>query len=165
MVITNQPAGQVVQAGSNLNLSVGVSSLFPATYQWQFNGTNIGATNTQLSLTNVTRTAEGSYSLVITNLEGGLVSSNITVRIVAAERLSQPILLPGGQLQLIFNDADGGALLTTNDIATFQVLVKTNLYSTNWTVLTNALTLTNGSMLLRDTWTNSGNRFYRVVEH
>jgi hypothetical protein len=41
-------------------------------------------------------------------------------------------------------------------------MVSTNL--PNWTGLTNALTLTNGSMLLQNTWTNSPQRFYKVVE-
>jgi hypothetical protein len=114
-------------------------------------------------LNNITRTAEGYYSVLVANSATNLQSSNATVQILAAERLSAPILLPGGQLQLLFNDADGGALLSSNDIATFEVLVSTNL--TNWTVLSNALTLTNGSMLLTDTWTNSPARFYQVLEH
>jgi hypothetical protein len=165
VVISAQSSNQVALAGNNLNLSVSATSISPVTYQWQLNGTNIGATNSVLSLTNLTRTAEGTYSVLITNYLGSLQSSNIVVHILAAERLSAPMLLPGGQLQLLFNDADGGALLTTNDIATFSVLVSTNLASTNWTVLTNALSLTNGSMLLKDNWTNSGNRFYQVIEH
>jgi hypothetical protein len=163
IVITNQPAGQVALAGGGVNLSVGATSLSTLGYQWQKNGTNIGVTNAQLSFTNITRSIEGVYSVIITNANATLQSSNVLVRLIAAERLAPPVLLPGGQLQLLFNDADGGALLTTNDVATFQVLVSTNF--TDWTVLTNALTLTNGSMILHDTWTNSPSRFYRVVEH
>ena len=163
LVIETQPQSQVVDAGSNLNLSVTASSLTPVSYQWQQNGANITATNAVLSLPGVTRTAEGYYSVLVTNSATNLQSSNATVQILAAERLSAPILLSGGQLHLLFNDADGGALLSSNDIATFQVMVSTNL--TNWSVLTNALTLTNGSMLLTDTWTNSPRRFYQVLEH
>src|ERR1035441_1110701 len=125
------------------------------------NGSNISATNALLALTNVTRLIEGSYSVILTNSATNLQSSNAAILVLAAECFSAPILLPGGQLQLLFNDADGGALLTSNDIATFQVMVSTNL--PNWTVLTNALTLTNGSMLLHDTWTNSPSRFYKVL--
>ena len=79
------------------------------------------------------------------------------------ERLSAPTLLPGDGLQLLFSDADGGALLTTNDLATFEVLASTNL--TDWTPLTNVLSITNGSVLLQDSRTNFPARFYRVVEH
>jgi photosystem II stability/assembly factor-like uncharacterized protein len=163
LVIETQPQSQVVQAGNNLNLSVTASSLTPISYQWQQNGSNIAATNALLVLTNVTRLVEGSYSVILTNSFTNLPSSNATIRILAAERLSAPILLPGGRLQLLFNDADGGALLTSNDLATFQVMVSTNL--PYWTLLTNALTLTNGSMLLQDTWTNSPDRYYKVLEH
>ncbi len=163
LVIETQPQNQTVLAGNNLSLNVAASSLTPITYQWQQNGSNIPQTNSVLNLNAVTRTAEGSYTVTLSNSATNLQSSNATVSIVAAERLSAPILLPGGQLQLLFNDADGGALLTTNDIATFQVLVSTNL--PYWTVLTNALTITNGSILLTDTWTNSSSRFYQVVEH
>lgn len=58
---------------------------------------------------------------------------------------------------------DGGALLTSNDVATFDVLASTNLAS--WVVLTNALSLTNGSILFEDSTTNYPARFYRVREH
>jgi photosystem II stability/assembly factor-like uncharacterized protein len=163
LVLQSQPQSQVIDAGSNLNLSVTASSLLPVSYQWQQNGTNIPVTNSILNLSGVTRTAEGYYSVTVTNSATNLQSSNATIRILAAERLSAPVLLPGGQLQLLFNDADGGALLSSNDISTFEVLTSTNLMT--WTVVTNALTLTNGSMLLKDTWTNSPMRYYQVLEH
>lgn len=163
LVITSQPQSQTVDAGNNLNLNVTAASMLPVSYQWKQNGTNIPYTSSTLNLSGVTRTAEGYYSVVVTNTATNLQSSNATIQILAAERLSAPVLLPGGQLQILFNDADGGALLSSNDISTFTVFVSTNL--PNWTVLTNALTLTNGSLLLTDTWTGSSNRFYQVVEH
>lgn len=163
LVIEAQPQSQVVVAGNNLNLSVGATGTSPISYQWQQNGSNIAATNSALNLSGVTRTAEGYYTVIVTNSATNLVSSNATIRILAAERLSAPVLLPGGQLQLLFNDADGGALLSSNDISSFEVFVSTNL--PNWTILTNALTLTNGSMLLTDTWSGSSQRFYKVLEH
>ncbi len=163
LVITQQPQSQVVQAGSDVNLSVTASSLTPIAYQWQKNGTNIAATNAFLTFNGVTRSVEGTYSVVLTNTAASLQSSNALVRVLATERLSAPVLLPGGQLQLLFDDADGGALLTTNDIPTFEVLVSTNLV--DWTVLTNALSVTNGEILLQDSWTNAPKRFYRVLEH
>jgi Immunoglobulin domain len=163
LVITQQPQSQVVQVGTNVNLSVTASSLTPITYQWQKNGYNITATNALLTFTNVTRVVEGTYSVVVANSATNLVSSNAVVRVLASERLSAPVLLPGGQLQLLFADADGGALLTTNDIPSFEVLVSTNLV--DWTVLTNALSVTNGQILLQDSWTNAPKRFYRVLEH
>ena len=79
-----------------------------------------------------------------------------------SERFGQPSLLPGNQLRLLFNDADGGALLTTNDLATFHVYASTNL--TDWFSVTNTLTLTNGSVIFADGITNAARRFYRVLE-
>ncbi len=162
LVITQQPQSQVVPVGTNVHLSVTASSLTPISYQWQKNGVNISATNAFLTFSNVTRTVQGTYSVLVTNSAASLQSSNAVIRVLAAERLGAPVLLPGGQLQLLFDDADGGALLTTNDIATFQVFVSTNLV--DWTVLTNALSVTNGEMLLQDTWTKYPERYYRVLE-
>jgi hypothetical protein len=163
LVITSQPQSQVILSGTNLNISVGAASSTPVGYQWKKNGTNLSVTTASLQLPNINRSAEGVYTVVLTNATSTLNSSNATIRILAAERLAAPTLLPGGQLRLLFNDADGGALLTSNDIPTFQVLVTTNLKT--WTVLTNSLSISNGSMILTDTWTNTGNRFYRVVEN
>jgi hypothetical protein len=163
LVITQQPQSQVVQVGTDVNLSITASSMTPITYQWQKNGSSITATNALLTFTNVTRIVEGTYSVLVANSATNLVSSNAVIRVLASERLSAPVLLPGGQLQLLFADADGGALLTTNDIPSFEVLASTNLV--DWTVLTNALSVTNGQILLQDSWTNAPKRFYRVLEH
>jgi len=85
------------------------------------------------------------------------------VRVLVTERLSAPTLLPGNRLQLLFTDADGGSLLTTNDLATFDVLASTNL--ADWTVITNALSLTNGYIRFEDSTANYPARYYRVREH
>lgn len=162
--ITSQPQSQMVLGGSNITLSVGTVATSPLKYQWLKNGTNRpGATEATLSLNNVTRVDAGTYSVVITNSVAGLKSSNAVVHVVVPERLGEPVLLPGGQVSLQFADADGGALLTTNDLATFEVQASTNLVQ--WSVITNALTLTNGTVVLRDTITNAPSRYYRVLEH
>ena len=164
LLITAQPQSQVTLAGANVNLSVAAVGSSPISYQWQKNGSNQpGATAASLTLTNVTRLAEGTYLIVVTNSLANLQSSNAVVRVVAAERLSEPQLLPGQRLQLLFNDADGGALLSSNDLATFEVQASTDL--TDWTIITNALTLTNGSVLFQDSTSNYPARFYRVLEH
>jgi hypothetical protein len=164
VTITEQPQSQVVVAGTNVNLRVSAFGNPPIAYQWQKNGTNRpAATDSILALTNVTRADAGTYLVVVTNATASAQSSNAVVRVLVAERLSAPTLLPGGRLQLLFTDADGGALLTTNDLATFDVLASTNL--SDWTVITNALTLTNGNILFEDSTTNYPARFYKVREH
>ncbi|MDB6121201.1 MAG: Immunoglobulin I-set domain protein [Pedosphaera sp.] len=163
LVITNQPGNQTVIGGTNITLAVGASGNTPITYQWKKNGTNQpGATSPTLTLNNVTRLDSGAYSVVLTNTGANLQSSNALIHIMVADRLDSPVLLPGGQLRLLMNDADGGAFLTTNDIPHFEVLISTNLI--NWTVITNALSITNGSLLMEDAFTNSANRYYRLLE-
>ncbi len=163
LAIGQQPQSQVVVAGSNLNLSVTAYGAGPITYRWQQNGADVfSATNATLFLTNVTRSAAGTYDVIVTNSAASIQSSNAVVRVIASERLGPPILLPGDRLQLLFNDADGGALLTTNDLATFDVFASTNLV--DWTIITNSLTLTNGSIIFEDTTTNYPARYYRVRE-
>src|SRR6185369_9784325 len=154
---------QIVVAGTNVNLSVTALGTPPLRYQWRKDGSDQpAATNATLILSNVTRADAGTYLVVVTNAAASLQSSNAVVRVLVAERLSQPTLLPGDRLQLLFADADGGALLTTNDLATFDVLASTNLV--DWAVITNALTLTNGSILFQDSTTNYPARYYRVRE-
>ena len=98
----------------------------------------------------------------MTNPLASAQSSNAILTVLVPERLSPPSILPGGKVRLMFGDSDGGAVLTTNDLATFKVQASTNLM--DWTVLTNTLSLTNGMVILEDTWTNSPMRYYRVSE-
>jgi photosystem II stability/assembly factor-like uncharacterized protein len=164
LTINTQPQPQVVLAGTNVNLTVAAIGVPPLSYQWKKNGGNqSGATQPNYTLSNVARVDAGTYSVVVSNSTGSVLSSNAVVRVLAPERLGSPVQLPGGGLQLLFGDADGGAMLTTNDIATFSVLASTNLVS--WTQLTNTLSVTNGLMLFQDTTTNYPQRFYRILEH
>jgi hypothetical protein len=161
--ITSQPPSQVVVGPTNVSLTVGAVGNPPLTYQWIKNGTNAPFGNSAtLSLTNVLRTAAGTYSVFITNGFSNLQSSNAVLRVLVPERLGQPTLLPGSTIQLQFDDADGGALLTTNDLATFTVYASTNLV--NWFAITNALTVTNGLIIFQDSLTNAAQKYYRVVE-
>jgi photosystem II stability/assembly factor-like uncharacterized protein len=164
LAITGQPQGRVLVQGTNLALNVSAVGVPPIRYQWLKDGTTQPAeAGPTFAVNGVTRLDAGTYSVLITNSTGNLQSSNAVVRVLAPERLSMPTLLPGGRLLLAFADADGGALLTTNDLPTFDVLASTNL--TDWTVLTNALSITDGVILLQDSRTNAPARFYRVREH
>ncbi len=77
-----QPQGQIVAVGSSATFSVTAAGAPPLTYQWQFNTTNInGATNTSLTLTNVTFSEAGSYSVTITNSFGATNSANAVLTV------------------------------------------------------------------------------------
>lgn len=66
VVITSEPASQIVPIGSNTFFSVGVSGTPPFLYQWFFNGAPIdNATNPTITLTGVTAAQAGSYSVSV----------------------------------------------------------------------------------------------------
>jgi len=71
LTITSQPNSQSVPAGTNVTFTVGSSGTPPIGYQWFFNGAGIiGATNTSLTLSNVTPAQNGSYSAELFQLTG-----------------------------------------------------------------------------------------------
>ena len=75
-LILTPPASQVAVLGSNVILTVVATANWPLNYQWRFNGTNIlRATNATLTLTNVQLVNAGSYSVVVSNMAGTVVSS------------------------------------------------------------------------------------------
>lgn len=163
--IVTQPESQTVVGASNVTLSVDVASTAPGglAYQWKQNGTNKpGATSSSLVLPNVGRIDSASYSVAITNAMATVQSSNAVVRVLIPPRLATPSVSNDGTISFLFSDADGGALLTTNDLATFTVSASSNMV--DWITVTNALTLTNGEALLQDVWTNSAQRYYKVTE-
>lgn len=163
LTITNQPASQTVIGPTNVTFTVSAAGTSPYYYQWQLNGTNIPNANAStLNVPDAVRADDGVYSVFVSNAYSGIQSSNAVLTVFLAQRFGQPQVLPGNQIQLLFADADGGAMFTSNDLATFTVLASTNLV--NWVAVTNALSLTNGSAVLVDTMTNAPRKFYRVLE-
>jgi sugar lactone lactonase YvrE len=73
-------------AGSNVTFSITVAGTGPFGYQWQVNGTNIlGATNLTLTLSNVTASNSGDYSLVVSNAYGVAASVAATLTVPVAQ--------------------------------------------------------------------------------
>ena len=100
--------------------------------------------------------------MVVIQNGGSLLSSNATLLVRVPQRLGMPCLLPHGTCVIISGDADGG-LLSTNDLANFDLYASTNLAS--WVLLTNCLSLTNGQLRLCDpASTNFPQRFYQINE-
>ena len=82
-VIVNQPQNQLVVAGSNAVFSVAVTGNNPG-YQWYFNDTHaiVGALSPTLILTNVQTTLAGRYSVLVSNADGALTSSNVNLSVL-----------------------------------------------------------------------------------
>ncbi|MEJ0089923.1 MAG: immunoglobulin domain-containing protein [Limisphaerales bacterium] len=176
-LITLQPASQTVNMGSNVTLQVAAIGplYFPAggppgsqtlRYQWRQNGNPVGGNNPILTLNNVGRVQNGSYSVTVTNYSvtnNFIVSSNAVLKVLVPQLLGTPVMLPDGSFQLTSKDANGG-LLQPSDLTNFEAQASTNLL--DWVTLPNALSLTNGALLLQDNGqTNYATRFYRLLEH
>ena len=83
-IITNQPVSMRVGAGTNTTFAVGAIGAPPLNYGWWFNGTNqlSGATNAYLSLTNVSASNSGNYTVVINNSFGSVTSAAANLAVV-----------------------------------------------------------------------------------
>jgi alpha-tubulin suppressor-like RCC1 family protein len=162
-VIVQQPHPQTVWSGSPLELGVLAIGLPPLAYQWFRNGAPLtGATGPVLTLAVPTRRDSGLYSVIVTNFAGSVLSSNALVSVLVPERLTGAAMQLNGTFTFYAGDADGTPLLPS-DLAGFSPQTSTNLV--DWTPLTNALSLTNGLLFIRDPGaSNYPARFYRVVE-
>lgn len=160
-----QPASQTVSGGKNASFfAVTLSEAKPVTYQWMRFGTNIaGATNQTMLLSGVGRKDRGSYSVRVGNAGGNVTTSNATLRVNIQQRFGSLQRGADGSMAILSRDADDGAL-SALDLPMFEAQVSTNLV--HWQVLPESLSVTNGSLLLRDPaallWPQ---RFYRIVEH
>jgi hypothetical protein len=162
--ITQQPASQTAWMGSQLTLQVTAGGAAPMTFQWLKGGSNLpGATARSLGISNACRADCGTYAVRVSNPGGAVLSSNANLRVLVPQRFGPPRRMPDGSVTFMSRDADGGQLSPGN-LAAFEAQASANLV--DWTTLPAALTLSNGSLLLRDP--SSGNfpdRFYRLVEH
>ncbi len=164
-VIITQPVSQMVNMGATVHFTVVVNNAkeLSLSYQWRQNGNVIGGNGPSLTLNNVGRAQNGIYTVTATNPGGSTVSSNAVLRVLVPQLLGTPVLLPDGSFRLTSTDANGG-LLSPSDLANIEVQASTNLL--DWVTLPNALSLTNGTLLLQDSGqTNYATRFYRLLEH
>ncbi len=73
----SQPVSLIVTNGGIVTFAALASGPGPLAYQWQFNGVNVsGATNTSLTVSNLSSASAGTYRLVVTGPGGGITSSN-----------------------------------------------------------------------------------------
>ncbi len=90
-VIAVQPTNQVAIVGDSVTFSVLAAGTPPLSYQWRFNGTNLTtATANALQLTNVQLADSGSYSVVVSNVAGSVLSSNAILTVNAAPPCTPP---------------------------------------------------------------------------
>jgi endonuclease/exonuclease/phosphatase family metal-dependent hydrolase len=80
--ITTQPQSQTVSIGASPTFTVTANGTAPLTYQWLLGGTNISGANTNTyTLSNVQTGDAGNYSVIVTNIAGGVTSSVATLTV------------------------------------------------------------------------------------
>ncbi len=72
--IAANPVSQVVSPGANVLLSVQAGGTAPFTFQWEKNGTPVGGSSSNLTLTAVTTNDMGGYYAIVSNAGGSVTS-------------------------------------------------------------------------------------------
>ena len=108
-VITGQPVSVTATVGQTISFTIfaGGSSM---TYQW-FKNSNVitGAVNATLTLTNVAYSDAANYSVTVTNIYGGLTSSNATLTV---QSCIQP---PAGLISWWPGEGNANDIIGTNN--------------------------------------------------
>jgi hypothetical protein len=103
--ITGQPVSQVFSVGDSATFYVTAVGAPPLTYQWRMNGDDISrATNSSLPLKNIQTNQTGSYSVVVKNKYGSIISSNAILDVDIPPTIDvspqSELILPGGNATL-----------------------------------------------------------------
>jgi hypothetical protein len=123
-VITTQPQNATAVAGTTALFSVTANGTAPLSFQWWFSGgyglTNLldGDTNASLTLSNIqVSTTAGSYWVVITNIQGAVTSSVVTLNVLTPPAIhTQPV----SQTDSLFADARFSVLGTGSGPLSYQ---------------------------------------------
>jgi uncharacterized repeat protein (TIGR03803 family) len=160
--VLSQPISQSKAVGATVLFQVGVTSLNQVTYQWQKNGTNltnngnvVGATTSMLTISDVSQDAAANYSVVVSNANFSLSSSNATLTVFMPPQGFSASIANGNQIALHLNG-------TTNYPYILQSA--TNLTPpVNWQPVLTNLADGNGNWQFTDTNLNGSQKFYRTV--
>lgn len=151
--ITSQPSDRAIGVGTGTIFSVTAAGAAPLRYQWKFAGTPLsGATQSTLSLANVSLAQAGQYQVDVSN-DAGFVASRLAQLTVFDARATHA--LAGGGPGYVA----GGTLSVTNTMAfsgpasqlRWQVLLPAGA---NWTLASSnaTTTATTGADLIEWNW-------------
>lgn len=112
--ITTQPSGLVVIPGATATFAVAATGTGPLSFQWRRNGADLlGATNSVLTLNNVSGADAGDYSVVVSNAAGNVTSANAPLILIGAPAITaqpQSVSVAQGQAATFAVAATGNAL-------------------------------------------------------
>ncbi|HEX3029645.1 MAG TPA: immunoglobulin domain-containing protein, partial [Clostridia bacterium] len=100
--ITEQPASQSVEEGHSVTFSVTASGT-GLSYQWKKDGVNInGATSAALTITNVQKSDEGSYTVLVSNSAGSVETTGAALTVTKATPVAEkPVIATSPQSQSV----------------------------------------------------------------
>jgi hypothetical protein len=150
--IITQPKTQVVVAGSNATVLVVATGTAPLAYQWRLNGNALqGATGSSLVLSNFSGVQVGSYSAVVSNTAGVMISqsASLSLRLPAILRFSE-VNMTGSNCWLKLSGETNTPFLVESSTNLVSWLPVTVLYTSNFT-----------ASFLDPQSSISGKRFYR----
>ncbi len=122
-IIVAHPTNRTVNTGANAAFTVAADGAAPITYQWRLNGSPVAnGTNSSLTLTNISATQAGNYSVAVSNSSGGLISSNAALNVVTFKANS--FLKTNGFWRLSFSGVPGGGytIEASTNLSTWQVI-------------------------------------------
>lgn len=114
--ITRQPLDAMVNEGASVSLSVAASGSAPLQYQWRRDGVRLEGSLSELTLSAVAASKAGSYTVMVSNAAGSVVSQAAVVTVLpmrAPTIVSQPSskLVPyGDPIQLSIAASGGGSM-------------------------------------------------------
>jgi hypothetical protein len=151
-VITSQPQSLVAVPGNQAAFSVAVTGLAPFAYQWRTNGGAIvDQTNATLTLASVQLSDFGYYTVLVTNLDGWVLSDTASLTLATAPVIATPSRGPGG---LTFS-------FPTQVGPNYTVEYTLSLSPPSWQLLTNCAG-TGSPITLTDPFSTNRAVYYRI---
>ncbi len=102
--ITSQPASQTYVNGGTASFTVGASSPAPLVYQWFDNSSPLsdggrisGSSTETLTIVNLTNTDAASYSVVVSNVAGSVISTSAVLTVVSPQLTTNYFYYQGNQ--------------------------------------------------------------------
>jgi Immunoglobulin I-set domain len=96
-LIQTQPASAIIPAGATNIFTVAEQSFYAASYQWQFNGTNLadggkfsGTSTSSLTLSGAALAESGKYSVIVSNAAGAIQSQGAMLTVEPFITLATP---------------------------------------------------------------------------
>jgi YD repeat-containing protein len=159
-VILAQPVNQSVAAQGAASFSVFASGTEPLAYEWRFNGGPIvGATNDLLTILHVQAADAGSYTVLVTNSAGWVVSEIATLVVTPLGlSLAPGLSSDGSHFTLRWTTTSGW----TYEVQYCSALAALPNQITEWHALQSGIQGTGGIVEVTDSLTQN-RRYYRLV--